>query len=103
GAGALSLDESAVSGADSPVARDAGEPIVAGTRAVAGEAVVEVKRAGRQRALAHARAAVPELQGSSAPLTRLAARAAALAPFAARALVPAPPAARAALRPRLRP
>ena len=81
--GAGTIDESQVAGPGAPVLREAGDSVVAGSAVVAGTILVEVKRAGRDRTLARLRSAVLELQGSTSPLTRLAARAEMLAPAAA--------------------
>jgi Cu+-exporting ATPase len=79
-AGQGSVDESLVSGGQSPVARTTGEPLLAGAKVVSGAFVVEVRRAGRETLLARVRATIAEVQGAPAPLKRTAERSAQLAP-----------------------
>jgi P-type Cu+ transporter len=82
-AGQGTVDDSLVSGGVSPASRSAGEPLLAGAKVVSGAFVVEVRRAGRDTLLARVRATISEVQGSSAPLKRIAERSAVFAPWLA--------------------
>ncbi len=68
--GEAEVDETAIGGA-SDAQRDAGDPVVAGTRVARGELVVEVRRAGAERTLDRLRAAVVELARSPSPTVQL--------------------------------
>ena len=76
--GEITVDESALRAEALPLTFGPGDAVLAGGRVVHGTAVLEMRRAGRNAAVARMRAAIVEAPHAPSPLARLAARAAQL-------------------------
>ncbi len=81
--GAADVDESMISGESSPVAKQSGDPVVAGTVALGGSLRVRVSAVGEQTALSGIMRLVADAQASQSRTQILADRAAALLFFVA--------------------
>ena len=74
--GAISVDESSITGESIPVLRAVGERVYAGTMVQQGNATVEARGIGKESVLGRIVESVEAAQGSKAPVQRLADRAA---------------------------